>query len=511
MRFLAFILLLSFPFVHSSIQQKLNNQLIDLCQLPSLENHANFIEELLGEGADVNVCNSSQEALLHHAAANGDLKIVKLLVKRGALINKKDDQNRTPLYRAVFNQKLEVVKFLLQSGACIDKTLKVAGNNSKDSTEKEQIKNVLRLTEDLLEILTKNDNKHDELLLSGIKERVEAGAVVNVTDTSGKTPLYYACAHHSKNIFTYLVEQGAYIDVETELGSPLYEWVKTFNSMKVKNHFEQTLLLFEELKKENKDFLYKKVQECLKEGAILKAVDSERMTPLHWAAQNGHLEAVRLLIGKFIEIKASIDVQDNNGATPLHYAAVRGHLQVVESLINHEASIDVQDNNGATPLHWAAGRGHLQVAESLINHGASIDVQDNNGATPLHCAAVRGHLQVAESLINHEASIDERDNDGMTPLHWAARNGYREIVELLINENASIDETDDEKDRNAKTPLYLAALHEHLEVVKFLLKSGACIDMNSSETDGKIAFDFVQSGEIKNVFGANTHVASTNK
>jgi len=62
--------------------------------------------------------------------------------------------------------------------------------------------------------------------------------------------------------------------------------------------------------------------------------------------------------------------------TPLHLAAENGHLSVVEYLINQKADIIVKGDFDRTPLHFAAKNGHLRVVEYLVNQKADIDSKD---------------------------------------------------------------------------------------------------------------------------------------
>jgi len=65
------------------------------------------------------------------------------------------------------------------------------------------------------------------------------------------------------------------------------------------------------------------------------------MTPLHWAANNGHLSVVEYLVNQ----KADINAKNNVDWTPIHYAARDGHLSVVEYLVNQKADINAKDNS----------------------------------------------------------------------------------------------------------------------------------------------------------------------
>jgi len=73
--------------------------------------------------------------------------------------------------------------------------------------------------------------------------------------------------------------------------------------------------------------------------------------------------------------------------TPLHWAAINGHLSVVEYLVNQKADINAKDKDNWTLLHSAANNGHLSVVEYLVNQKADINAKDKNGKTPLGLAS----------------------------------------------------------------------------------------------------------------------------
>jgi ankyrin repeat protein len=51
---------------------------------------------------------------------NGNVDIIKLLVKEGAFVNIAINDNETPLYLAVYNENTEIIKLLIKKGACVN-------------------------------------------------------------------------------------------------------------------------------------------------------------------------------------------------------------------------------------------------------------------------------------------------------------------------------------------------------------------------------------------------------
>jgi ankyrin repeat protein len=89
---------------------------------------------------------------------------------------------------------------------------------------------------------------------------------------------------------------------------------------------------------------------------------------LHIAAQDGDVaEVVRLLKAGY-----QPNVFDDISRTPLHYAAEHGHLQVMEVLIASGADVNAHDEDaiGNTPLREVADNCSYEVAKILKDAGA---------------------------------------------------------------------------------------------------------------------------------------------
>jgi len=75
--------------------------------------------------------------------------------------------------------------------------------------------------------------------------------------------------------------------------------------------------------------IYQLFHFLVEKGANKEVIDEDKKTPLHYAAEKGHLPIVSFLIAK----GANKKVIDEKGKTPLHYAIAKGHLTIV-SLLN---------------------------------------------------------------------------------------------------------------------------------------------------------------------------------
>ncbi|ORY56968.1 uncharacterized protein BCR38DRAFT_414280 [Pseudomassariella vexata] len=101
----------------------------------------------------------------------------------------------------------------------------------------------------------------------------------------------------------------------------------------------------------------------LKMGHLSSPRDSEEWTPLHWAAANGHVNVVAVLV----EAGAELNATDSEGWTPLFWASFRGHISTAETLLHAGAGYQVKSKRGLTALDWAIGRDELDIVWLLLD------------------------------------------------------------------------------------------------------------------------------------------------
>ena len=149
----------------------------------------------------------------------------------------------------------------------------------------------------------------------------------------------------------------------------------------------------------------------------------------------GDVSVVRLFIATGMDIHA----RDADGMTALMWAAREGHVEVVRILVEQwvaAADAQAQDDDGTTVLMWAARGGDVEMVRFLLENGANINARNNNGITALMFAAAVGHVEVVRILVEQwvaEAGAQAQDADGSTALMWAARGGDVEMVRFLLD------------------------------------------------------------------------------
>jgi ankyrin repeat protein len=157
-------------------------------------------------------------------------------------------------------------------------------------------------------------------------------------------------------------------------------------------------------------------------NAVLDARDTTGWTALHYAANSGSLDCVKLLIQHKIDIKA----KTNNGQTPLHLACNNWrHLKLIKFLIEEQkADPAVTCNEGKTILHYAAEKGCLNILRYLIE-GQKVDFEatENEGRTVLHIACqphgfIHGSKSQKYLIEGQHRILEAKDKSGKTALHY---------------------------------------------------------------------------------------------
>ena len=138
-------------------------------------------------------------------------------------------------------------------------------------------------------------------------------------------------------------------------------------------------------------FYYTQDIKCL--GLINK--NSDRMTPLHYAARNGHLNIVKFLAYK----KVQNDVFAGKlQETALMMASLAGHAVVVDFLLDMGAKINLTNLRQHNSLHIAISNGHLDVVKLLVQRNVNRFSKDFSGRTPLDLAIQLKKIDIKDYL-----------------------------------------------------------------------------------------------------------------
>jgi hypothetical protein len=109
-----------------------------------------------------------------------------------------------------------------------------------------------------------------------------------------------------------------------------------------------------------------------------------------------------------------IEAKDALGATALHYAANHGHVEAIKLLVAFGVDKDAKDVNGATALHYAANHGQMEAIKVMVQLGVDFLAKSADGTTALHQAAISGHMEAIKLLAQLGVDKDAKAANGAT-------------------------------------------------------------------------------------------------
>ncbi|KAK6135310.1 hypothetical protein DH2020_030952 [Rehmannia glutinosa] len=221
------------------------------------------------------------------------------------------------------------------------------------------------------------------------------------------SPLHFAAAKGHNEIVALLLENGADVNSRNYCGQTALMQACRYGHWEV----VQTLLLFR----------------C----NVIRADYLSGRTALHFAAVNGHVRCMRLVVADFVPsapyeylnsqtinersdgsntksaLSKFVNKAADGGITALHMAALNGYFDCVQLLLDLHANVSSVTFHygtsvdligaGSTPLHYAACGGNLKCCQILLTRGASRLSLNCNGWLPLDVARIDYGLQSSTS------------------------------------------------------------------------------------------------------------------
>ncbi|KAI1339173.1 hypothetical protein F5Y15DRAFT_80694 [Xylariaceae sp. FL0016] len=353
---------------------------------------------------------------LQKVAARGKLSIVRLLLERGADVHAKRESEVPALVKAAEGGSAPVVTELLRHGA--DPNTR-SGRSSGQTA--------------LFSAVVKGHDKTVEALLAG-------GADVEAQDREGRSALLYvASERQAKRKWTtstlkLLLDKGADLEVKDHIDRTPLLWAATNGNVELAR------------------FL-------LENGANVTAKNTRDKTALHLVAERNDKEHREDMVQLLLEHGADVGSVSDGWWTPLHNAAQSGHLGIAVLLLEAGANVNAELSNGMTPLHWAAFNGFEDIVRLFLSRpDVKPNTKDFFDRTAMLCAAEKNHPEIVQLLSPARAA------DRLSPLEERACKAFEATVvdfgqfeKKQLRNNHSVYDLlygwDDENDRPKVTTL----------------------------------------------------------
>jgi ankyrin repeat protein len=443
-----------------------------------MKRDAAAVRALLAQKADVNAPGKDGTPPLHWAVRVDDVPTARLLIAAGAQASLPNRYALTPMAIAASNGSAAMIAALLDAGA---------DPNAPDPAGETPLMNAARVGR-----------------LDAVTLLLDRGAAIDATDTAfQQTALMVAVRENHPDVVKALMARGAVVNARTRTGRTP-QWVLP-NSVPGFGHGIGI------------------VRGGLPDRGSRQPIPGG-MTPLLYAARDGRMETVRLLL----DGGADVNQPDVNGITPLIIAITNNHPDVARFLIDRGADIKAVDWYGRTPL-WAAVETrnmdvdnatfensidrapYLELIQLLLERGADPNLRmkevppirrdflrvtgslawvDFTGQTPFLTASLAGDLAVMKLLLKHGADPLIPTFAGTTALmaaagvNWVFYQTYDEGQVALLDAVKLCVELG--MDVNAVNSMGLTALHGAAnrgsdDIIRFLVQQGAKLDVKDVE------------------------------
>jgi ankyrin repeat protein len=214
------------------------------------------------------------------------------------------------------------------------------------------------------------------------------------------------------------------------------------------------------------------------------------------AASNGDVAALRRLL----ERNRRLARAEYWYAPAVHFAAREGHAEAVRLLLEAGADPDRNGLNDRSLVEMTRERGYEEIARMVER------ARDRRGRVaveavdhPIHRAAALGDIDTVRALLDADASIVDRGHPrGVTPLHLAVIGGSSQVVALLLDRGASLHACSTSHDLQAIDFAVWgeAAAFNHTNgqprareaVVQLLVSRGAVYDLTIASALGDLTF-----------------------
>ena len=378
----------------------------DIVYFASISKNKNILEYILNNYS-CKINNDIKNPLNVACRVNSN-DIIELLLSKGADVNKVDEYEATCLFHACKNDNYDVAKKLIELGADVNKLV-----NSKPilfcACEHSSIK--------IVDLLIKNK------------------AQINKFIKIGETAIKVACFHGRDDVVKYLLENGANLSISND--------ILCFAVRKLK--YDTIKLLIEKGVKINGG-------KYLASSGLTFAITSNKINVLNLLIQSGvninalsmygkdnalHLAADNSDEAFELLFKCGVDVNFENysNITPFQIVCKKQNIKLLK-LILPKVKIEYINgkNNKFNPICFATQQKNIPMLKLLLSRGGDINTINRLGESPLHIVCDQ-NPELIELFLSLGANPNiKTKGDNKTPLHYVCqnKNHLKYITTLLL-------------------------------------------------------------------------------
>lgn len=386
--------------------------------------HAAVVSLLLKEGADIEAPDKDGWGPLHDASYHGHAEIIKILVRAGANTEAEAYGGWTPLHRASLWGHKEAVQALLDLGADVEH----AGVFKSRAVHYAASRGHIHILEVLL----------------------EHGADLNALDANKGNPVHSAAGGGRLATVVWLVEKKVQHDLKDKNSRTPEDMGQLYGY-----HHVAYWLLKQNASEDTREHTQVEIsrEEYERIGSIT----------LKWAREGN----LFFLTNNLPARPYRIHYQDENGWTPLHHAAFNNQVEAVRTLLEMGALRSSCTHAQETAADIAQSQGHSELYDILqISTSSSLSTK-----TRVERVQMYGHL--LREISCAELHIHGSTNDNMDMQH---RHSVVKNVSRLIDNGSPLQPVGG----HTAVALHLAITSNCTDLLPLLLSSGAPLTTTTS-------------------------------
>lgn len=173
------------------------------------------------------------------------------------------------------------------------------------------------------------------------------------------------------------------------------------------------------------------------------------------AARDGLLEVLKEAT------KKEINTKDEAGMTPVLWAAFEGRLDALRLLVGRGGNPDKSDQFGNTALHLSSAKGHFSCVDFLVKFGANIFALDIDNHNPQQLAAINNREEILRYLDAAAAHLEATDKKKASGFKEKAKKHSEKRIKEFVKRQAKHEEQQ-QHDAERSSSMLKAMKHKFL-------------------------------------------------
>lgn len=532
-------------FICTFVEPSRQKSFFDLC---SSGMQTSTLLNFIRQGVDVNAACTDESTPgcagcngIHLAAMAGHEATMRVLCSLEYInVHQEDALGRTPLYLACKSGSGECMRLLVDKGATFqgkDGTGKTALHMLAMSgfdvvtNHEQKLREILQSRVTIHQVNAFDDTRSTPLMYACkrgdplvAKLLVEFGAIINLRDKDGMSPLLHCVGSGSCKLLTYILQQKPNVSARNNAGDDALLLAAATNNqrmakclidhhMDIQTRSSSGLSLYHVAEAASFSALAQWFADQGAKKNVLSTKAQRHLLKTDYSLENRLRAEEYRVVEEILGIQIKDSEEDSFNKMPLDSAQSSEpedalFLNVVNSklidipkepdtnthqkMCNVILQLEPRDCNSTakTSIFNACKRGDVDSVDEICRaYDNSIElgqIVTTSGESLMHIACFNFHLDLCKFLHERGVSVTAKDSSGYTPFHFVCEEGIYDIAAWIVNLEASCAVIDDK----LMTPMHYACRQQHCNIIRLLLGLPDCT-VSAKDDNGKTPVQYV--------------------